>query len=176
MNPGGKLPYTYPRYSAALTTYDHKHSESVGQMEGVYDYDAQVSVQWPFGYGLSYTTFEYSDLKLETPEFGPDDRIGIGVTVTNTGGRKGKESVLLFINDDVAGVIPDARRLRDFTRVELEPGESREVRFEIPASRLAFVGRDGKWVLEKGTFTVQVGPLSGKIVCGEGRKYGFNIL
>ena len=176
VNPGGKLPYTYPRYSAALTTYDHKHSESVGQMEGVYDYDAQVSVQWPFGYGLSYTTFEYSDLKLETPEFGPDDRIEIGVTVTNTGERKGKESVLLFINDDVAGVIPDAKRLRDFTRVELEPGESREVCFGIPASRLAFVGRDGKWVLEKGTFTVQVGPLSGRIVCGEGRKYGFNIL
>ena len=107
-------------------------------------------MQWAFGYGLSYTTFEYSDLKVEAGrEFEAGDVIKIGVTVRNTGSRAGKESVLLFINDDVASVVPDARRLRDFEKISLAPGESRRVVFEIPAERLAFVGRDGEWHLER---------------------------
>ncbi len=176
VNPSGKLPYTYPKYANAMTTYDHKVSESVGTMQGAYDYNAVVSVQWAFGYGLSYTTFEYSDLKVEAGrEFEAGDVIKIGVTVRNTGSRAGKESVLLFINDDVASVVPDARRLRDFEKISLAPGESRRVVFEIPAERLAFVGRDGEWHLEKGSYTVQCDRLVERLDCTADADLGVNI-
>ncbi len=176
VNPSGKLPYTYPKYANAMTTYDHKVSESVGTMQGAYDYNAVVSVQWAFGYGLSYTTFEYSDLKVEAGrEFEAGDVIKICVTVRNTGSRAGKESVLLFINDDVASVVPDARRLRDFEKISLAPGESRRVVFEIPAERLAFVGRDGEWHLEKGSYTVQCDRLVERLDCTADADLGVNI-
>lgn len=176
VNPSGKLPYTYPKYSNSMTTYDHKVSESVGTMQGAYDYNAVVAAQWAFGYGLSYTTFEYSDLKVEAGrDFKAGDEIRIGVTVTNTGERTGKESVLLFINDDVASVVPDARRLRDFEKIELAPGESRRVTFTLPAERLAMVGRDARWYLEQGTYTVQCGQLVEKLNCTADAALGDNI-
>ena len=176
VNPSGKLPYTYQRYSNAMTTYDHKVSESVGTMEGAYDYNAVVSVQWAFGYGLSYTEFEYSNLRvLNGKEFKAGDRIRVAVDVKNVGERSGKESVFLFINDDVASVVPDARRLRDFEKVEIEAGESTTVEFEVRAEELAMAANDGKWHLEEGTFTIQCGNLVESITCTETAHLGYNI-
>lgn len=176
VNPSGKLPYTYQRYSNAMTTYDHKVSESVGTMEGAYDYNAVVSVQWAFGYGLSYTEFEYSNLRvLNGKEFKAGDRIRVAVDVKNVGERSGKESVLLFINDDVASVVPDARRLRDFEKVEIAAGESTTVEFEVRAEELAMAANDGKWHLEEGTFTIQCGNLVESITCTETAHLGYNI-
>lgn len=164
VNPSGRLPYTYQKYPNAMTTYDHKCSESVDTMEGAYDYNAVVSVQWAFGYGLSYTTFEYSNLRvLEGEYFKANDKIRIAVDVTNTGNRDGKHSVLLFVNDDVASVIPDARRLRDFEKIELAAGQSQTVEFELDASELAFVDQHGNWTLEPGSFTVQCDNLTTKL-------------
>lgn len=156
-NFSGKLPFTYPKYVHAMTTYDYKTSEQVGTMAGEYNYSANVHAQWPFGYGLSYTEFEYSDLKADKTGFGPGDVINFEVTVTNTGDRKGKESVLLYSSDLFASVIPDIRRLRAFEKIELDPGQSEKVTFSLPATSLAFVGSDGKWRLEKGDFNISCG-------------------
>ncbi|MBO5903691.1 MAG: glycoside hydrolase family 3 C-terminal domain-containing protein [Tidjanibacter sp.] len=176
VNPSGKLPHSYPKYSNAMTTYDHKVSESVGTMQGAYDYDAVVDLQWAFGYGLSYTTFAYSNLKvLEGAEFAAGDTVRISVDVTNTGKRAGKESVLLFINDDVASIVPDGRRLRDFDKIELQPGETKTVIFEVAAEELAFAKNDANWYLEEGTYTVQCGDLVEKINCTENAELGAHI-
>lgn len=176
VNPSGKLPHSYPKYSNAMTTYDHKVSESVGTMMGAYDYDAVVDLQWAFGYGLSYTTFEYSNLKvLEGAEFAAGDKVRISVDVTNTGDRAGKESVLLFINDDVASIVPDNRRLRDFDKIELQPGQTKTIEFEVAAEELAFAKNDANWYLEEGSYTVQCGNLVAKIHCSANAELGANI-
>lgn len=164
-NPSGRMPYTYPRHSAELTTYDYKVSEEVDKMEGAYDYNAVVSVQWPFGFGLSYTTFEYSDLNVDKPDFSPTDTITVSVNVTNTGKMAGKEAVMLFSRDKVASLVPDNRRLRAFDKIMLQPGETRKVTFNIPATELAFVNAQGQWVIEKGEFTLQAGSLITTIRC-----------
>ncbi len=164
-NFSAKLPFTYPREINSLVTYDYKVSEEVGKMEGVYDYDARVNVQWPFGYGKSYTTFEYSDLKVDKTEFTPSDILTVSVSVTNTGSRDGKEAVLLFSSDLVASVVPDNKRLRGFSKLALMPGETRTVKFIVPASDLAFVNAHGQWTLEEGDFTLQAGNLSIPIHC-----------
>ena len=170
-NFSGRLPMTYPKEVHSLITYDYKPSQEVDKMEGAYDYNAVVSVQWAFGYGLSYTTFAYSDLKVSTEEFGADDVLTVSVTVTNTGQRAGKESVLLFSSDLLASLIPDVRRLRAFDKIELQPGESRQVDLELPAKDLAFVGADGKWILEEGDFRLQIGDQTVNIRCRETRKW-----
>lgn len=171
-NFSGKMPYTYPKEINSLTTYDYKPSEHIGkQMEGSYNYDAQVSAQWPFGYGLSYTTFEYSDLKADRTSFTADDTLNFSVTVKNTGNRAGKESVLLFSSDLVASLTPDVRRLRAFDKIELQPGESKTVSLKVKASDLAFVGYDGKWILEKGDFRIQCGDKAVKIFCSDTKKW-----
>uniref|UniRef100_UPI003FF129FB glycoside hydrolase family 3 N-terminal domain-containing protein n=1 Tax=Candidatus Cryptobacteroides bacterium TaxID=3085639 RepID=UPI003FF129FB len=152
-NFSGRLPFTYSKYVNSLHTYDYKVSENVQTMDGLYNYDATMDVQWPFGAGLSYTSFEYSGLKSISPvQFNADDMLTFEVTVKNTGSVKGKEAVLLFSSDIIASKVPDVKRLRQFTKVELNPGESKIVRLEIPAHELAFVGHDGKWRLEKGQF------------------------
>ena len=156
-NPSAKMPYTYPRHSAALTTYDYKVSEEVNTMEGAYDYNAVVSVQYPFGYGLSYTTFAYSNFKCDKTTFNPTDTLTFTIDVTNTGNVAGKEAVMLFSSDKVASLVPDNRRLRAFDKIELKPGETKTVTLTIPASDLAFVGADGKWILEAGLFRLQAG-------------------
>ena len=176
VNPSGKLPYTYQKYSNAMTTYDHKVSESVDTMEGAYDYNAVVSAQWAFGYGLSYTEFEYSNLRVVSgTEFRSGDTIRIAVDVKNVGSRSGKESVLLFINDDVASIVPDARRLRDFEKITLDAGQSTTVEFEVKAEELAFANNDGRWLLEQGTFTIQCGNLTDRITCTHSSRLGENI-
>ena len=156
-NFSGKMPYTYPREINSLNTYDYKVSEEVGTMAGAYNYDAKVSLQWPFGYGLSYTTYEYSNLKVDKTSFTADDMLTVTVDVKNTGSRAGKEAVLLYSSDLVASIVPDNKRLRDFTKISLEPGETKTVTFQLPAKALAFVGADGKWTLEEGDFLLKVG-------------------
>ena len=156
-NFSAKMPYTYPREINSLNTYDYKVSEEVGTMAGAYNYDAKVSLQWPFGYGLSYTTFEYSNLKVDKATFSADDVLTVSVDVKNTGSRAGKEAVLLYSSDLVASIVPDNRRLRDFTKIELQPGEVKTVTFQLPAKQLAFVGADGRWTLEEGDFILKVG-------------------
>jgi beta-glucosidase len=156
-NFSAKMPYTYPREINSLNTYDYKVSEEVGTMAGAYNYDAKVSLQWPFGYGLSYTTFEYSNLKVDKATFSADDVLTVSVDVKNTGSRAGKEAVLLYSSDLMASVVPDNKRLRDFTKIELQPGEVKTVTFQLPAKNLAFVGADGKWTLEEGDFILKIG-------------------
>ncbi len=157
-NFSGKLPFTYSKYVNALHTYDYKVSENVQTMEGAYNYDATMDVQWPFGYGLSYTTFQYSDFNVDVDRFEHGSKpLKFRVTVTNTGNVKGKETVLLYSSDVVASVVPDVKRLRAFAKIELEPGESKVVELEVPVDELAFVGRDGKWILEEGEFRFTCG-------------------
>ena len=164
-NFSGKLPYTYPREINSLNTYDYKVSEEVGTMEGAYNYDAKVSLQWPFGYGLSYTTFEYSNLKVDRRQFTAGDVLTVSVDVKNTGSRAGKEAVLLYSSDLIASIVPDNRRLRDFSKVALEPGETKTVTFRLPAKQLAFVGADCRWTLEEGDFVLRIGRLAETITC-----------
>lgn len=156
-NFSAKMPYTYPREINSLNTYDYKVSEEVGTMAGAYNYDAKVSLQWPFGYGISYTTYEYSNLKVDKKQFTVADVLTVSVDVKNTGAKAGKEAVLLYSSDLVASIVPDNKRLRDFTKIELQPGEVKTVTFQLPAKNLAFVGADGKWTLEEGDFILKVG-------------------
>ncbi len=169
VNPSGRLPYTYPRHVNALTTYDHKPCETMDVMEGAYNYEAVVSVQWPFGYGLSYTTFAYANLQVDKAGFRSGDRLTFTVDVTNTGKRAGKEVVMLFSSDLAASISPDVRRLRAFEKVGLQPGETRRVTLTVPADDLAFVGADGRWRLEKGDFDIQVGNQVVRVACAETR-------
>jgi beta-glucosidase len=167
-NFSGKLPFTYAKHINSLHTYDYKVSEHREVMEGAYNYDAIMDVQWPFGYGLSYTTFAYSDFLLESPtSFKAGDDLKVSVKVTNTGDRAGKEAVLLYSSDLVASLIPDVKRLRGFEKVALEPGETKTVSFVIPAHELAFVGADGKWRLEAGDFRLSCGGLGMMVKCIE---------
>ena len=166
-NFSAKMPYTYPREINSLNTYDYKVSEEVGTMAGAYNYDAKVSLQWPFGYGISYTTYEYSNLKVDKTSFTADDILTVTVDVKNTGSRAGKEAVLLYSSDLIASIVPDNKRLRDFTKIALQPGEMKTVTFRLPAKSLAFVGADGHWTLEEGDFILKVGNQTVTTVCSQ---------
>ena len=170
-NFSAKMPYTYPREINSLNNYDYKVSEEVGTMAGAYNYDAKVSLQWPFGYGLSYTTFEYSNLRSDKTQFNADDVLTVSVDVKNTGSCVGKEAVLLYSSDVIASIVPDNKRLRCFTKVALQPGETKTVTFSLPASELAFVGADGKWVLEEGDFILKTGNQTTGISCTATKKW-----
>ena len=164
-NFSGKMPYTYPKEINSLANYDFKKSEEVGTMEGAYDYNAKITQQWGFGYGLSYTTYKYSNLKVSQSDFRHGDIIKVSVDVKNTGKVAGKESVLLFSSDLIASMVPDGRRLRAFDKVELQPGETKTMTFELKADDLAFVGWDGKWRLEEGDFKLMIADQSADIRC-----------
>ena len=164
-NFSGKMPYTYPKEINSLANYDFKKSEEVGTMEGAYDYNAKITQQWGFGYGLSYTTYKYSNLKVSQSDFRHGDIIKVSVDVKNTGKVAGKESVLLFSSDLIASMVPDGRRLRAFDKIELQPGETKTVTFDLNADDLAFVGYDGKWVLEEGDFKLMIADQSANIHC-----------
>ena len=164
-NFSGKMPYTYPKEINSLANYDFKKSEEVGTMEGAYDYNAKITQQWGFGYGLSYTSYKYSNLKVSQSDFRHGDIIKVSVDVKNTGEVAGKESVLLFSSDLIASMVPDGRRLRAFDKVELQPGETRTVTFELKADDLAFVGWNGKWRLEEGDFKLMIADQSADIHC-----------
>ena len=164
-NFSGKMPYTYPKEINSLANYDFKKSEEVGTMEGAYDYNAKITQQWGFGYGLSYTSYKYSNLKVSRSDFRHGDIIKVSVDVKNTGKVAGKESVLLFSSDLIASMVPDGRRLRAFDKIELQPGETKTVTFDLNADDLAFVGYDGKWVLEEGDFKLMIADQSADIHC-----------
>lgn len=165
LNFSGKMPYTYPKEINSLANYDFKKSEEVGTMEGAYDYNAKITQQWGFGYGLSYTSYKYSNLKVSQSDFRHGDIIKVSVDVKNTGKVAGKESVLLFSSDLIASIVPDGRRLRAFDKVELQPGETKTVTFELKADDLAFVGWNGKWRLEEGDFKLMIADQSADIHC-----------
>ena len=164
-NFSGKMPYTYPKEINSLANYDFKKSEEVGTMEGAYDYNAKITQQWGFGYGLSYTSYQYSNLKVSKSDFRHGDIIKVSVDVKNTGKVAGKESILLFSSDLVASMVPDGRRLRAFDKVELQPGETKTVTFELKADDLAFVGWDGKWRLEEGDFKLMIADQTASVHC-----------
>ena len=166
-NFSGKLPFTYPKYTNKFAVYDYKPAENQGTMSGVYNYNAVMDVQWPFGHGLSYTRFAYSNMTVSQAEFTSDDVLKVTVDVTNVGEVAGKESVLLFSSDVYASSTPDVRRLRAFDKVELESGETKTVVFEVTAKDLAFVNYYGKWTLEEGDFILSAGDLSQTVRCVE---------
>jgi len=164
-NFSGKMPYTYPKEINSLANYDFKKSEEVGTMEGAYDYNAKITQQWGFGHGLSYTSYQYSNLKVSQSDFRHGDIIKVSVDVKNTGKVAGKESVLLFSSDLIASMVPDGRRLRAFDKIELQPGETKTVTFNLNSDDLAFVGYDGKWVLEEGDFKLMIADQTVNIHC-----------
>ena len=164
-NFSGKMPYTYPKEINSLANYDFKKSEEVCTMEGAYDYNAKITQQWGFGHGLSYTSYKYSNLKVSQSDFRHGDIIKVSVDVKNTGKVAGKESVLLFSSDLIASMVPDGRRLRAFDKIELQPGETKTVTFNLNADDLAFVSYDGKWVLEEGDFKLMIADQSADIHC-----------
>ncbi len=152
VNPSGKLPLTYPRYVNDLAGYIRKPSEGSGNPQG-----GESNPQYPFGFGLSYTSFSYSNLSISKKSFDPTETVTITVNVTNTGNKTGKEVVQLYITDLIASLTPDVKRLRGFEKVDLKPGESKTVTFNIPLKQLAFVGTDLKKHLEAGEFNIQAG-------------------
>lgn len=164
-NFSGRLPFTYPKYPNSLHTYDYKVSESRATMDGMYNYDAVMDVQWPFGAGLSYTQFEYGNMTISADEFGIGDELTFTVDVTNTGSVAGKEAVILYSSDLVASIMPDVRRVRAFSKIDLQPGETKTVTLTVPAKRLAFVNADGKWTLEEGDFRFATGGQSVMAKC-----------
>ncbi len=167
-----KLPFSYPRHQAALTKYDYKPCEQVETMSGAYNYNAVVSLQWAFGFGLSYTTFEYANLQVDRPRFTADDVLTFTVDVKNTGSVAGREPVLLFASDLVASLTPDNRRLRAFEKTPLlQPGETVRMTLRMKGSDLAFVGYDGHWVLEEGDFRIQTGTEVLTITCTADRRW-----
>jgi beta-glucosidase len=149
------LPITYPRYPNALVGYIHKPSEGEGNPQG-----GDFYPQWQFGFGLSYTTFDYSDLKINKNAFGPDETATINVTVKNTGNKEGKEVVQLFTSELVASITPDVKRLRRFEKIDLKAGESKTVTFTLPLKDLAFVNNDNKKILEAGDFKIEISNLN----------------
>ena len=166
-NFSAKLPFTYPKYTNKFAVYDYKPAENQGTMEGVYNYNAVMDVQWPFGHGLSYTKFAYSNMTVSHKTFKSDDVIKVTVDVTNTGNGAGKESVLLFSSDMYASSTPDVRRLRAFDKIDLAPGETKTVELEVTAKDLAFVNYYGKWTLEAGEFALSVGDQNQTLECVE---------
>ena len=166
-NFSGRLPFTYPAFPNGITSYSYKVMEDRSTTPGIYNYSNNTMAEWWFGEGLSYTTFEYGELTVDMAEFGADDTLRFTVNVTNTGDRSGKETVLLYVSDDIASLMPDNRRLRAFSKVELQPGETSAVQLDVPARDLAFVGLDGKRHLEAGSFTVLAGGQFLKVQCTE---------
>jgi beta-glucosidase len=161
-NPSGKLPFNYPKFPNSLANYNHKPSESRSVVEGVYNYDADYNPQYEFGFGLSYTTFEYSNLKLSASDLSANDQLTVTVDVKNTGNREGKEVVDLYLSDLYASITPDVKRLKGFFKVNLKPGENKKVTFKLDKQAFAFVNADNKSVVEPGDFEVSVSNLKAK--------------
>jgi len=151
VNPSGKLPFSYPQYPNARETYDHRNTQQIGQSE-----QTAYNPQYPFGHGLSYTRFEYSNLQLSDTTLTPEGKIQVEIKVSNTGERKGKETVIMFVRDHYASVTPSVKRLKAFEKIELEPGQSQKVAFEIQPEDLMFVGPNNEWILEPGEFSVMI--------------------
>jgi len=160
VNPSGKLPITYPKFPNDFTLYDHKYSEQATP-------ENQYDPEFPFGFGLSYTTFTYSDLKLDKPVYTMNDTIRVNVTVTNTGNRPGKEVVQLYLSDLYASVTPSVKRLKRFTKIDLRPAETKTVTFFLTAKDLSFIGKNNRPVVEPGEFEIFVGSLKTSFIVKE---------
>jgi len=154
-NPGGKLPFTYPRYANALIPYDHKPYELQDTSYG----NMAFKPQFEFGFGLSYTTFSYSDLRVEPKSLKGNAEIAVSVTVKNTGRRSGNEVVQLYVGDLVASISPPGKRLKRFARIHLEPGQSKTLSFTLRTDDLSFVGPNNRSIVEPGDFEVMVAGL-----------------
>nr|MDA3852743.1 glycoside hydrolase family 3 C-terminal domain-containing protein [Bacteroidales bacterium] len=163
INPSGKLPYTYPMYTNALVPYNHKPSEESVSPDGMYDYGGGFYPQYEFGFGLSYTTFEYSKINLSSSSFNADDEIMISIKVKNTGKVKGKEVIQLYSYDKYASVTPDVKRLRKFDKILLNPNEEKTVSFTINAQDLSFINAQSQRVTEAGEFELTIGSQSASI-------------
>lgn len=159
INPSGKLPYNYPKFPNSLVGYNHKPSENRTVMEGVYNYDAEYNPQYEFGFGLSYTTFKYDNLKLSAEKINADQELTVSVEVSNTGNREGKEVVELYLSDLYATLTPDSKRLRGFEKINLKPGEKQTVIFKLGKKDFSFTHLDGKSVVEPGEFSIKIGSL-----------------
>lgn len=161
VNPSGRLPYNYPRYSNSLEKYNRKYTESLGDEEQNNDakYEKSYNPQFEFGSGLSYTTFTYSNLKLDKTEINHTDSITVTVDVKNTGTKAGKEAVLLYLTDLYASITPEVRSLKRFEKISLAPNETKTIRFTLNPKDLQFVNNDLKWISEKGTFRIQISDL-----------------
>ena len=156
-NPSGKLPYTYPKYPHSHVNYWHKYSEEQTRAEGMYNYESDYSPLYEFGHGLSYTTFEYSNLKLSKTKVTEDETLEESVEVRNTGKRNGKEAVLLYLSDLYASLAPDMKRLKGFEKIELKAGETKTVKFKITKTEMSFVNIDSKTIVEPGDFEIKIG-------------------
>ncbi len=162
-NPSGKLPFTYARHANNLLTYDRKYTSMVAEISAPGDTKVNpAKPQWEFGHGLSYTTFEAKNLKLSSARLKGKGTVTVTVEVTNTGPRAGKEVVELYTSDRYASLTPPGKRLRAFTKMELQPGETKPVQFELRAADLAFVNAQSQTVAEPGEFEVLVGDLKAK--------------
>jgi len=158
-NPSGKLPYTYPKYPHSHVNYWHKYSEEQTRAEGMYNYESDYAPLYEFGHGLSYTTFEYSNLKLSNTKITEDETLEVSVDVRNTGKRDGKEAVLLYLSDLYASLAPDMKRLKGFEKIELKAGETKTVKFKITKTEMSFVNIDSKTIVEPGNFEIKIGNL-----------------
>ena len=162
-NPSGKLPYTYPKYPQTLLNYNYKPAEKQIKMDGAYGYESDYAIQYEFGYGLSYTTFSFTDLKVNKQQFAPTDTVEVSVVVKNTGTRSGAEVVQLFVSDEYASITPDNKRLKGFQKIHLEPGASQTVVLKLDKEAFSFINADLNRVMEKGNFTIRVGGLSTQV-------------
>lgn len=162
-NPSGRLPFTWPRHPSSHTTYDHKASEEVASGPGV----SEFKPLFHFGDGLSYTSYEYSSLSTDKTRYAPGETIRLSVKVKNTGSRNGENVVLVYASDLVASITPPVKRLRAFSREPFNAGEERTLHFSIPVSKLSFIGREDKPVLEPGEFRISVGSMEKIITVGE---------
>jgi len=158
VNPSGKLPFTYPRTPNGLINYDHKPFETENTAFG----NMAFNPQFQFGDGLSYTTFAYSDLRLGKQTIAANDELPVSVTVKNTGNRAGKEAVLVYVSDLVASISPPGKRLRRFAKINLDPGQTKTLNFNLRREDLSFIGSSNKPVLEPGEFEVRIGNLTQK--------------
>ncbi|MBN9301736.1 MULTISPECIES: glycoside hydrolase family 3 N-terminal domain-containing protein [Dysgonomonas] len=165
VNPSGKLPYTYPAYPNSLVPYFHKYSDEQVNTDAAYNYEGDYNFEYPFGYGLSYTTFTYSNIKLDKSQLplNSNEEVTVSVDVKNTGSRDGKEVVQLYTSDLVASLVPDVKRLRRFEKVALKAGETKTVTFKLKLNDLSFINLENKRVVEPGDFEFQVGASSNDI-------------
>lgn len=162
VNPSGKLPYTYPAFPNSLVPYYHKYAEEQENTDAAYNYEGDYNFEYPFGYGISYTTFAYSNPKINKSELSADSKedILVSIDVTNTGNREGKEVVQLYSSDLYASLTPDVKRLRRFEKITLKAGETKIVTFKLNVNDLSFINLDNKRVVEPGDFIFQVGASS----------------
>ena len=164
VNPSGKLPYSYPLYSNSLIPYNYKPAEVQNNAQGAYNYVGEVNNLYDFGFGLSYTSFEYSNLKLNSNQFSKNENIYLSVDIKNTGEIEGKEVIQVYSKDHYASLTPDVKRLRAFKKIELKPGEIKNVKFEIKVQDLGFINYQNKHVVETGIFDLMVGSLKSELI------------